>query len=637
MDAAVWGAFSADEIGAVIAGRPVIVRPRQLVLAPGAYERAVPIPNWTLPGVTTTGALQTLARAYRVAPGRRVLVAGNGPLNLQVAVELLEGGAELAGVVEAASFPTDPAGWARLAVAAPDLRFDGLSYLARLRRAGTRILWGTTVIGALGNGRFDRAQLSDGRIIAADALALGYGFVPSTELSRMLGCRHRWVDRHVGYLTPECDRNGETSIPGVFVVGDGAELGGARAALARGTLAGLQAADNLGLVVDRSERDVACAALVRAESFQAALWRLFQVPPLRIADIPDEAIICRCEEIDAGTLRALVTAGAGSVGALKRQSRAGMGRCQGRYCAALLAPLASGPLDERALFAPRPPAKPVPARALCFEKPEWAGHCEGDPPLAPARRATVSPPESSIDVAVIGGGILGSCTALFLAREGLDTVVLERDELNLQASGANAGSLHVQLLSFDFGAKAQAGGGPAAETLRLGPEAVRLWQALERELGEDLEIRLTGGLMLAESEEQLHFLEAKLALERRYGIEAEIVGVSDLRPCSVRTGDRCRALPDGGQDQSAARDLRCRAFGHHARRARPARRRGRRDRDSRQRRFRPAHDHGRGALPARGQCGRPVVAADRRDGRTQPARARRGAADDRDRVGTPAS
>src|SRR6185312_13895958 len=104
-EATVWGGFAADEIAALVRGRAVTFRPRRLVLAPGAHERPVPLPGWTLPGVMTTGALQTLVRAQRVCPGERVLIAGSGPLNLQLACELLAGGVQPLAVLEAASRP----------------------------------------------------------------------------------------------------------------------------------------------------------------------------------------------------------------------------------------------------------------------------------------------------------------------------------------------------------------------------------------------------------------------------------------------------------------------------------------------------------------------------------------------------
>ena len=109
-NANVWGAFR-DEAGnieiCVAAGtKSYVVHPRQLVLATGAYESAPAFPGWTLPGVMTTGAAQGLVRAYRVAPGQKVLIAGNGPLNLHLAYELIIGGAEVVAIAESAAGPS---------------------------------------------------------------------------------------------------------------------------------------------------------------------------------------------------------------------------------------------------------------------------------------------------------------------------------------------------------------------------------------------------------------------------------------------------------------------------------------------------------------------------------------------------
>ena len=104
-DVLVWGAFDPLELAASLGGRTLRLRPQRLIVATGAYERGVPVPGWTLPGVMTTGAAQTLWRTARRLPGKRVLIAGNGPLNLQLANELLDGGAEVAAVVEAAAAP----------------------------------------------------------------------------------------------------------------------------------------------------------------------------------------------------------------------------------------------------------------------------------------------------------------------------------------------------------------------------------------------------------------------------------------------------------------------------------------------------------------------------------------------------
>ena len=545
--ATAWGAFAPGEVAAIVGDRASVFAPRRLVLAPGAYERPVPMPGWTLPGVMTTGAAQTLARAYRVAPGTATIVAGNGPLNLQTALELVDGGARVVAVVEAAPRP-GPDAWRaalRMAGTAPGLAMQGIGMLRRLRRAGVPILWGrqVAIAEAGADGNFARARLDDGTILEGDALALGHGFVPSSELARQLGVEHRFDDAHVGALVAVAAEDGETSVPGVRVVGDGADIGGSRVARARGVLAGAAVAAELGARVDDRVPAAARRDLERARAFQAALWTMYRAPPFDAAAVPDDAIACRCEEVSAGEVRRHVAGGALSLGALKRHTRAGMGRCQGRNCGATLARLVSHATGEKPgpwdFFAPRVPAKPVPVAALAFEQPEWGGHKRVDAPSPSEfrlrrRKSAVR----DADVLVIGAGILGSSCALHLARAGIDTLVVERDEANLQASGSNAGSLHVQLLSFDFGAKAEAGGGPAARTLVLGPPSIALWREVERDSGLDLEIRTTGGLMVAENARDMAFIEAKTALERRHGVECHAIGANELRALAPALSER---------------------------------------------------------------------------------------------------
>ena len=539
----VWAAFSLDEIGALIDGRAVLFAAKNIVVAAGAYERPVPMPGWTLPGVSTTGAAQTLARSYRVAPGARTIVAGNGPLNLQTALELVEGGAKVVAVVESAPRP----GFAglrdalKLALAAPDLAVDGIAMLRKLAAANVPILWGRTAIAAEAdaNGEFSTLVLDDGTRLEADALALGYGFAPSSEIARQLGVAHRFVDRHVGALAAVAADDGSCNVPHVYVVGDGAEIGGSRIAAARGILAGLKIAGKAA--PPKILRDLA-----RARAFQDALWRLYAQAPFAAAALADSTIACRCEEVSVGAVRACLDAGAASLGAIKRQTRAGMGRCQGRNCAATLARLVqsrTGALPgEYDFFAPRVPAKPVPVAALAFEQGEWGGHKQVEAPLPIAARTKLARAQEkrnrNCDVLVIGGGVLGASSALALAKTGVDVIVAERDEPNLQASGANAGSLHVQLLSFDFGAKAQAGGGPAAQTLVLGPAAIALWRDIERDYGQDLEIRTTGGLMVAETDKDMAFLAAKVALEKSYGIDCDLIGANELRALAPALSQR---------------------------------------------------------------------------------------------------
>jgi glycine/D-amino acid oxidase-like deaminating enzyme len=305
--------------------------------------------------------------------------------------------------------------------------------------------------------------------------------------------------------------------------------------MAQGTLAASAIARDLGLGTPRPK--AARRTLAAARRFQAALWRLFDAPGLDPAAIADDAVVCRCEEVTAGTVRRLIAAGHASPASLKRACRVGMGRCQGRYCGAVVARMTREPVDEFGLFAPRTPAKPVPIQALTIEQPEWSGHKDFVPPDMARARDTEPLPTETVDTLVIGGGVAGCCLAYWLAREGIEAMVVERDEVNLQASGANAGTLHVQLLSFDFGHNAPPEGNRAVDTLALGPASVALWQEIQRDTGRDLEIKISGGLMVAEDERDVAFLKAKIEVERSRGIEAELVGANELRSLEPAVGD----------------------------------------------------------------------------------------------------
>jgi glycine/D-amino acid oxidase-like deaminating enzyme/bacterioferritin-associated ferredoxin len=541
-EATVWAAFSPGEVAAIVAGRAILFRPKRLVLATGAYEQSWPVPGWTLPGVMSVGGLQTLVRSYRVAPGQKIVVAGNGPLCLQTAVELIEGGANVVAVLEAAPEPGSARAREAIAAARADLSsmWAGMRMTARL---GKRLRWGERVVRVLGEDRSSgdrvRAVETGSGTIEADIVALNYGFASSSELARALGCTHRFVARGSGSMETVIDGEGRTSATEVFAIGDGARFAGAQAALAQGELAAAAICRDLGLPAPKI--DQARRTLDRAEKFQVALWSLFEAPPFEPATMADEAIVCRCEEVSAGELRRHIAAGHDSPASLKRACRVGMGRCQGRYCAAIVArmttPPNGGEVGEFGLFAPRPPAKPVPIRALTVERPEWTGHTDFVPPdMARPRDISPLPPET-VDTLVIGGGVAGSCLAYWLAREGIEAMVVERDDVNLQASGANAGSLHVQLLAFDFSLDAPLAGNRAADTLPLGPAAVALWQEIQRDTGQDLEMKICGGLMLAENDRDIEFLKGKIALEKSRGIEAELLGANELRAMEPCIGD----------------------------------------------------------------------------------------------------
>jgi hypothetical protein len=261
---------------------------------------------------------------------------------------------------------------ARMALAAPDLMWQGLKYVRALRRARVPILYGHSIVRAEGADRVERAVVArlDGegcpvsgseRAFDVDAVCVGFGFLPSNELARTLGVEHVY-DRALGQLVAVRHGAGRTSVEHVWVVGDAGGTGGARLAQAVGELAGADVARSIGLPAPRSPR--AERARRRNERFQRELAALYAAPRLvdQLADA--ETLVCRCEGVTLGAVDAAFVRGTASIGAVKRTTRAGMGRCQGRYCAPVLAEIAArrsgSPLDEDAWFAPAPPFKPLP-------------------------------------------------------------------------------------------------------------------------------------------------------------------------------------------------------------------------------------------------------------------------------------
>lgn len=372
----VWGESGAHEFYATGADTRWVLRPRRVVLATGAYERAAPFPGWTLPGVLTTGAGQSLLRSYQVAPGRRVLIAGNGPLNIQLAAELTRAGGGVAALVElgAVTSPRHAGAVATMATTSPYLVRDGVRYLAALRRAGVPMLSRSAVVRVEGAGQAERAVVAridrDGRAVPGsertfevDAVCIGMGFLPGNEVARLLGVPHI-VDGHTGAYVIERGTTGRTAVDDVWVVGDGAEVRGAKVAQAVGELAGADVAASLGRpAVDGS---VVRRRLARYIRFQGALWRTYAAP--RIVDqlAEPDTIVCRCESVPLSVLDAAMD-GVGSAGALKRLTRAGMGHCQGRFCGFVVnerVAAAGGPVEGFTGFAPQPPFRPTPVAVI---------------------------------------------------------------------------------------------------------------------------------------------------------------------------------------------------------------------------------------------------------------------------------
>lgn len=357
------------------------IRADQLIVASGAYERSVPFPGWTLPGVMTAGGAQRLIKTLQVRPGRRALITGTGPLLLVVANQLRAVGTEVVAVPEAGRHPR----WPQFLVKARGewgLLKDAFEYWRGLRRAGIPLRFNHTVFEAHGAsaveavtyGPVDPATWSPIRSqaeqVEVDLLVVGFGLVPNVELTTLGGCDHRYA-LELGGWVPERDACMETSIPGLFAVGDGAGIRGAAVASLEARVAGITAAEHAGLL-PRAEADRRRAPfLARLESLlrvRAVLDGMSRIRPGLSELATPGTIVCRCEEVALGEVQMALAAGARDLQAVKLLTRLGMGPCQGRNCAPAMRSYLSDATGRTAAevgrINPRPPVKPVRLGAL---------------------------------------------------------------------------------------------------------------------------------------------------------------------------------------------------------------------------------------------------------------------------------
>lgn len=284
----------------------------RLVLATGARERFLPFPGWTLPGVMGAGGLQAMVKSSLPIAGKRVVLAGSGPLLLAVAAGLARRGAQIAGIFEQAPLDRLIRFGANL-MSQPGKIIEALRYrLSALSAPYRTAAWVTR---AGGDGKLQAVTVKLGasqREIGCDYLGCGFHLVPNLELPRLLGCV---IDRDYVVV----DANQQSSIRHVYCVGELTGIGGLEKALIEGEIAGLSAAERSATHL-LGQRD-------RLRHFAQRVDRTFALRA-ELRDLADDGtFICRCEDVRRDAL-----AGLRSWREAKLQTRCGMGPCQGRIC-----------------------------------------------------------------------------------------------------------------------------------------------------------------------------------------------------------------------------------------------------------------------------------------------------------------
>ncbi|GGY55064.1 oxidase [Streptomyces omiyaensis] len=330
---------------------------RAVLLATGAYERHLPFPGWTLPGVVGAGGAQAMLKSGLVLPGRRVVVAGSGPLLLAVAASLAAAGARVPAVVEASGYVP----YARhpgTLLRNPAKLAEGAVHGGALLRHRVRPLLRHAVVEAHGTDRVEAVTVArldrdwrpvpgTGRRVPCDAVAVGHGLVPELSLATALGCATRAAaDGTVALvLTPGL----RTSVPGVWAAGEAGGVGGAPLALTEGEIAA-------HTIAGRAVPPALVRRRARLRAFADVMGAAHRPGPGWTGWLREETAVCRCEEVPAGRVReAVEDLGATDARTVKLLTRAGMGWCQGRMCGPAVAALAGdGPSADR-----RPLACPV--------------------------------------------------------------------------------------------------------------------------------------------------------------------------------------------------------------------------------------------------------------------------------------
>ncbi|MFZ3247142.1 MAG: FAD/NAD(P)-binding oxidoreductase [Candidatus Acidiferrales bacterium] len=290
---------------------------KKLILCTGARELFLPFPDWTLPNVMGAGGLQALVKSGLLVIGKKVVVAGSGPLLLAVAAHLREHGADVRLVAEQAP-------WCRVARFAMSLLLEKTKLVQafEIRRQLSGVPYKTNCWPIRANPNAENTKLESVTLRSGsrtwqercDYLACGFHLVPNTELAALLGCELR-----AGFV--RVDDSQQTSVRDVFCAGEPTSIGGVDLSIVEGQIAGHAAAG-------QSPR---AAKLLpqkrRLDRFAALLRETFALREELRSAVDSETIVCRCEDVKFGRIRQH-----SSWRAAKLHTRCGMGPCQGRIC-----------------------------------------------------------------------------------------------------------------------------------------------------------------------------------------------------------------------------------------------------------------------------------------------------------------
>jgi NADPH-dependent 2,4-dienoyl-CoA reductase/sulfur reductase-like enzyme len=314
-------------------GRAARLEYSRVIVATGATDRILPVPGWTLPGVYSLGAAQIALKFQGCAIGERVVFAGSGPLLYLVAYQYARAGAKVIAVLDSSPFGAQARALPGL-LSQPATLAKGIYYRGWLTAHGIPVHQGASLTAVNGEQRVQSVSWSNGKgqpPLVCDAVAFAHGLRSETQLADLLGCEFSWSPLNRAWL-PQRDSAGRSSVAQVYLAGDGAGIMGADAAEMAGERAALALLEDQGYMIPAQRPAQLEQALERIGDFRQGLERAFAFPEDWATGVADHLIVCRCEEIHAGEIRAVVREGHWEINRVKAHCRVGMGRCQGRMC-----------------------------------------------------------------------------------------------------------------------------------------------------------------------------------------------------------------------------------------------------------------------------------------------------------------
>jgi len=334
-----------------------------VVLATGARERYVPFPGWTMPGIMSLGAGQILLKESQILPGRSIVLGGSSPLMMALATQILCNGGRIRAMLDTNSL-ADQLRFLPLLFSHFPKFYEGAVHTANLLTHGASLHRSTHIIEARGKqmldqvvtGKFDHhGALIPGseKRIAADALCIGYGFVPNIELAVQAGCMLHYDVNEGGWLV-EVDEKQRTSITNLYAVGELTGIAGGKKSYLEGQRTALSLlAHFFPYKIQRAGNEHQetlhrlGAAIGKQHEYARFFGSLCTVPSFVYNNLSDDTIICRCEDITMGEIRKRIAQGFDSLAAIKKSTRCTMGRCQGRICGAILYDIITALTDQQ--------------------------------------------------------------------------------------------------------------------------------------------------------------------------------------------------------------------------------------------------------------------------------------------------